>query len=272
MERALEGVKVFDLTQFEAGPSCTLMLAWMGATVIKVEEPTRGDQGRRLRADQTTQDSWYFILLNANKRSITLNLKEPEGLEIFKQMLPHFDIMVENFGPGTIENLGLGYEDVKAINPRIIYASTKGFGASGPYSEYKSFDMIAQAMAGAYSLTGMPDGPSLKPAPTVGNTGTGLHTAIGILSAYIQRLKTGKGQRVELSCKRLSSISYAQVSGAITRKMPPCLALVLAVGTAISPIFFPASPVAPMTIFSYVAPAFQNTCGMHSSPSWAVKI
>ncbi len=199
MERALEGVKVLDLTQFEAGPSCTLMLAWMGADVIKVEEPTRGDQGRRLGTDQTTQDSWYFILLNANKRSITLNLKEPEGLEIFKQMLPHFDIMVENFGPGTIENLGLGYDVVKAINPSMIYASIKGFGAFGPYSEYKSFDMIAQAMAGAYSLTGMPDGPPLKPAPTVGDTGTGLHTAIGILSAYIQRLKSGKGQRVELS-------------------------------------------------------------------------
>lgn len=199
MEGALEGVKVLDLTQFEAGPSCTLMLAWMGADVIKVEEPTRGDQGRRLGANQTTQDSWYFILLNANKRSITLNLKAPEGLEIFKQMLPHFDIMVENFGPGTIENLGLGYDVVKALNPRIIYASIKGFGASGPYSEYKSFDMIAQAMAGAYSLTGMPDGPPLKPAPTVGDTGTGLHTAIGILSAYIQRLRTGKGQRVELS-------------------------------------------------------------------------
>lgn len=199
MERALEGVKVLDLTQFEAGPSCTLMLAWMGADVIKVEEPTRGDQGRRLGGDRATQDSWYFILLNANKRSITLNLKDPAGLEIFKQMLPHFDIMVENFGPGTIENLGLGYEVVKAINPSIIYASIKGFGSFGPYSEYKSFDMIAQAMAGAYSLTGMPDGPPLKPAPTVGDTGTGLHTAIGILSAYIQRLKSGKGQRVELS-------------------------------------------------------------------------
>jgi formyl-CoA transferase len=199
MEKALAGVRVLDLTQFEAGPSCTLVLAWMGADVIKIEEPTRGDQGRRLGTQQPGHDSWYFLLLNANKRSITLNLKHPDGLAICKDLLQHADILVENFAPGTIENLGLGYDVVRALNPRLIYASIKGFGASGSYSEYKSFDMIAQAMGGAYSLTGMPDGPPLKPAPTVGDTGTGLHTAIGVLSAYIQRLKTGKGQRVELS-------------------------------------------------------------------------
>jgi formyl-CoA transferase len=199
MDKALAGVRVLDLTQFEAGPSCTLMLAWMGADVIKVEEPTRGDQGRRLGGEKPGEDSWYFLLLNANKRSVTLNLKTAEGLAICKDLLRHADIMVENYAPGAIENLGLGYDVVKEINPRIIYTSIKGFGSSGPYSEYKSFDMIAQAMAGSYSLTGMPDGPPLKPAPNVGDTGTGLHTAIGILSAYIQRLKTGTGQRVELS-------------------------------------------------------------------------
>ena len=199
MDKALAGVRVVDLTQFEAGPSCTEMLAWMGADVIKVEEPTRGDQGRRLGGEKPGEDSWYFLLLNANKRSVTLNLKTPEGLDICKELLRHADIVVENYAPGAIENLGLGYDVVKEINPRIIYASIKGFGSSGPYSEYKSFDMIAQAMAGAYSLTGLPDGPPLKPAPNAGDTGTGLHTAIGILSAYIQRLKTGKGQRVELS-------------------------------------------------------------------------
>jgi formyl-CoA transferase len=190
MDKALAGVRVVDLTQFEAGPSCTMMLAWMGADVIKVEEPTRGDQGRRLGGEKPGEDSWYFLLLNANKRSVTLNLKTQEGLDICKELLRHADIVVENYAPGAIENLGLGYDVVKELNPRIIYASIKGFGSSGPYSEYKSFDMIAQAMAGAYSLTGLPDGPPLKPAPNAG---------IGILSAYIQRLKTDKGQRVELS-------------------------------------------------------------------------
>src|SRR4030095_15592500 len=199
MDKALAGVRVGDLTLFEAGPSGTEMWAWMGADVIKVEEPTRGDQGRRLGGEKPGEDSWYFLLLNANKRSITLNLKTPEGLAICKDLLRHADIMVENYAPGAIENLGLSYAAVQEINPRLIYASIKGFGASGPYSEYKSFDMIAQAMAGAYSLTGVPDGPPLKPATNAGDTGTGLHTAIGILSAYIQRLKTGKGQRVELS-------------------------------------------------------------------------
>lgn len=199
MDKALAGVRVIDLTHFEAGPSCTEMLAWMGADVIKVEEPTRGDQGRRLGGEKPGADSWYFLLLNANKRSVTLNLKSPEGLAICQELLRQADVLVENYAPGAIENLGLSYDVVKDLNPRLIYASIKGFGSFGPYSEYKSFDMIAQAMAGAYSLTGLPDGPPLKPAPNVGDTGTGLHAAIGILAAYIQRLKTGKGQRVELS-------------------------------------------------------------------------
>src|SRR5256886_15337966 len=196
MDKALAGVRVVDLTQFEAGPSCTLMLAWMGADVIKVEEPTRGDQGRRLGGERPGEDSWYFLLLNANKRSITLNLKTPEGLAICKDLLRHADIMVENYALGAIENLGLGYDVVQEINPRIIYASIKGFGSSGPYSEYKSFDMIAQAMAGAYSLTGLPDWPPLKPAPNACDPSTAQPTAIGLPSPYIQRLKTAKGQRL----------------------------------------------------------------------------
>jgi formyl-CoA transferase len=199
MDKALAGVRVVDLTQFEAGAIVHDDAGLDGSRCHRGREPTRGDQGRRLGGEKPGEDSWYFLLLNANKRSITLNLKTPEGLAICKDLLRHADIVVENYAPGAIENLGLGYDVVKELNPRIIYASIKGFGSSGPYSEYKSFDMIAQAMAGTYSLTGMPDGPPLKPAPNVGDTGTGLHTAIGILSAYIQRLKSGKRQRVELS-------------------------------------------------------------------------
>lgn len=199
MDQALRGVRVLDFTQFEAGPSCTLLLAWMGADVIKVEEPAKGDQGRRLGAEKDGQDGWYFLLLNANKRSITLNLKSPEGLALCKDLIRHADIMVENFAPGTIETLGLGYDQVRDLNPALIYASIKGFGTFGPYSEYKSFDMIAQAMGGSYSITGVPGGPPLKPGTNAGDTGTGLHAAIGILSAYIQRLRNGKGQRLELS-------------------------------------------------------------------------
>jgi len=199
MGKALDGVRVLDLTHVQSGPSATQVLAWLGADVIKLETPGKGDVTRGQLRDIPGVDSLYFTMLNCNKRSITLNLKTSEGLAICKDLLRHADIVVENYAPGAIENLGLGYDVVREINPRIIYASIKGFGSSGPYSEYKSFDMIAQAMAGAYSLTGMPDGPPLKPATNAGDTGTGLHTAIGILSAYIQRLKTGKGQRVELS-------------------------------------------------------------------------
>ena len=165
----------------------------------KSKNPARAIRGAAWRGKKGDADSWYFLLFNANKRSITLNLKRPEGLAICKDLLRHADIVVENYSPGAAEKLGLGYDDVKQINPRIIYASIKGFGTSGPYSQYKCFDMIAQAMAGSYSMTGVPGGPPLKPSPNIGDTGAGLHTCIGILAAYIQQLRTGKGQRVEVS-------------------------------------------------------------------------
>src|SRR5439155_19038426 len=172
---ALAGVKVIDLTQFEAGTSCTESLAWLGADVIKVEPPAKGDQGRRLSPQNPTVDSFYFILLNANKRSVVLNLKEQRGKEVLRELIKHGDVFVENFAPGAIERLGFGYDEVKKINSRIIYAQVKGFAPEGPFGKYLSFDMIAQAAGGSMATTGEPDGAPIKPSPNVGDTGTGLH-------------------------------------------------------------------------------------------------
>jgi formyl-CoA transferase len=180
---ALAGVRVLDLTQFEAGPSCTEALAWLGADVIKVENP----------ADM---DSWYFMVLNANKRSITLNLKEPRGKDMLRKLIPQADIIIENFAPGAIERLGFGYDEVRKLNPRIIYAQVKGFGPGSAYENFLSFDMIGQATGGGMSITGEPDGRPLKPGPTIGDTGAGLHCAIGVLGALYQREATGEGQQV----------------------------------------------------------------------------
>ncbi|MBT4365088.1 MAG: formyl-CoA transferase [Desulfobacteraceae bacterium] len=197
--KALDHIKILDLSQFEAGPSCSETLAFLGAEVIKVEEPKLGDQGRMLIMDNVEGDSPYFLLLNANKKSITLNLKSEKGKTLFKQLLPHFDVILENYGPGVIEELGLGYDVISEINPRIIFAQVKGFGTYGPYSGFKSFDMIAQATGGCMSITGTPDTDPLRAGPAIGDTGAGLHCAVGILSALIQREKTGRGQRVEVS-------------------------------------------------------------------------
>ena len=179
MGTALDGVRVIDLTQFEAGTTCTQALAWLGADVIKVEAPGRGDPGRKVRQDGTGFDSYYFMTLNANKRSITLDLKSEEGKLIFFDLVRKGDIVAENMGPGTLERLGLGYDVLSKINPRIILARVKGFGTYGPYSNYKSFDMIALTTGGAVAMTGEPGGPPLLPGITAGDIGTGYHTALG---------------------------------------------------------------------------------------------
>jgi formyl-CoA transferase len=207
---ALAGVRVIDLTQFEAGTSCTEALAWLGADVIKVEQPGSGDQGRRL-GDQVGVDSYYFLLLNANKRSVTCNLKDERGKALLRTLIEHADVFIENFAPGAIDRLGFDYAEVAKINPRIVYAQIKGFASEGPFGSFLSFDMIAQAAGGAFSITGEADGRPLKPGPNVGDTGTGMHAAIGILAALYQRQRTGRGQRIEVAMQE-AVINYTRVS------------------------------------------------------------
>jgi len=190
----LAGVKVLDLTQFEAGTTCTEALAWMGADVVKVENPEGGEAGRRGVADP-----YYFMMYNANKRSITVNLKSERGLALVKDMVLKADVFTENFAPGAVERLGLGYDVVNALNPRIIYAQVKGFGAGSPYENGLCFDPIAQACGGAMSITGERDGRPVKPGPTIGDTGTGMLLAFSIVSALYQRVQTGKGRRLQVA-------------------------------------------------------------------------
>jgi len=195
----LTGIKVVDFTQFEAGPSCTEALAWFGAEVVKIENPGAGDPGRRLRKGQPDDDPYYFQMFNANKKSIAINLKSPRGVAIVKDLLKQADICVENMAPGTIERLGLGYDVVKALNPRIIYAQIKGFGEGSPYEKNLAFDMIAQAMGGLISVTGERGRQPVKPGLSFGDTGTGMTMAATILAALQGRNRTGEGCRLQVA-------------------------------------------------------------------------
>jgi crotonobetainyl-CoA:carnitine CoA-transferase CaiB-like acyl-CoA transferase len=196
----LEGVRVLDLSQFEAGPSCTEALAWLGAEVVKVENPKGGEPGRGLGSGpQPGADAYYFMVYNANKKSVTVNLKSERGLTLVKEMASHADVFVENFAPGAIERLGLGWKMLHELNPRLVYAQVKGFGEGSPYQNNLAFDMIAQACGGTMAITGERDGRPCKPGPTLGDTGTGMLLAIGILGALYQRHTTGKGRLLQIA-------------------------------------------------------------------------
>ena len=201
---AIEGMRVLDMTQYEAGTSCTQMLAWLGADVVKIEPP-RGDPGRRAFA-RDEHDSQYFLNYNANKRSVVLDLQTERGRALLLELAPRFDVFVENYGPGVVERLGIDYETMRELNPRLIYARIKGLGLSGPYAAYKSFDPLAQAASGAFSVTGEADGPPLRPGPTIADTGTGMQTALAITAAYAQRQRTGQGQFIEISMQEVMTM------------------------------------------------------------------
>jgi formyl-CoA transferase len=196
---ALSGIRVVDITNNQAGPSCGQMLAWFGADVVKVEEPGGGDIARRNMRDRPDADSLFFLSFNANKKSLTLNLKTPQGKEVFRRLLATADVLLENFGPGALDRLGFGYAALRTEYPRLVYASIKGFGSYGPHAEYKSYEPIAQAMGGAMSVTGFPDGPPTYTWAAIGDSGTGMHCVMGILAALVQRHTTGEGQHVEVS-------------------------------------------------------------------------
>src|SRR6202043_1450993 len=200
MSQALEGIRVIDFTHDQAGPSCTQMLAWLGADVIKIENPKGGDRARKLwNSDNPDVDSFFFLLLNSNKRSTVIDLKADEGKEIARRLIKEADVVAENLGPGVMDRLGLGYGAVKELNPRAVYASVKGFGSYGPYSGYKCFEPVAQATSGAMSVTGEADGPPMVNGANIGDSGTGMHLAMAILAALVQRGRTGQGQLVEVA-------------------------------------------------------------------------
>ena len=195
---ALKGVRILDMSHVQAGPTCSQLLAWMGADVIKFENPA-GDATRGQLRDVPNADSLYFTMLNCNKRSITVNMRTAEGKQVFVDMLKKCDIIMENFGPGVLDRFGFTWEEIHRINQRIVMGSIKGFGSTGPYSDFKAYENVAQAMGGAMSTTGVPEGPPFVTGAQIGDSGTGLHLAIGLLAALRQAERTGQGQYVEVA-------------------------------------------------------------------------
>jgi len=193
--KALEGVKILDFTHVQSGPTCTQLLAWMGADVIKVERPGSGDITRGQLQDIPNVDSLYFTMLNHNKRSITLDTKNKTGLQVLERLVETCDVLVENFAPGVLERMGLTWERIQSLNPAMIVASVKGFGP-GPYEDCKVYENVAQCAGGSASTTGFDDGPPLVTGAQIGDSGTGLHLALGIVAALYQRVTTGRGQKV----------------------------------------------------------------------------
>src|SRR6204780_507670 len=195
MSKALDGVRILDFTHVQSGPTCTQLLAWFGADVIKVEKAGGGDITREQLRDIPNVDSLYFTMLNHNKRSVTLDTKSESGKQVLERLVKHCDVLVENFAPGALDRMGFTWEKIQALNPRMIVASVKGFGP-GPYEDCKVYENVAQCAGGSASTTGFDDGPPLVTGAQIGDSGTGLHLALGIVAALYQRTRTGRGQKV----------------------------------------------------------------------------
>ncbi|WP_029011385.1 formyl-CoA transferase [Azospirillum halopraeferens] len=198
MGKALDGVRILDFTHVQSGPTCTQLLAWFGADVVKVERPGEGDITRTQLRDIPDVDSLYFTMLNHNKRSITLDTKNPTGKQVLEALIKSCDVLVENFAPGVLDRMGFSWERIQELNPRMIVASIKGFGP-GPYQDCKVYENVAQCAGGAASTTGFEDGPPMVTGAQIGDSGSGLHLALGIVTALFQRVSTGRGQRVSVA-------------------------------------------------------------------------
>jgi len=252
--KPLEGVRVIDFTHFEAGTSATQLLAWFGAEVIKVEPPHSGEQGRSASADVKGLDSFYFLMLNANKKSMTLNMKNDEGQAIFWKLVEKADVVIQNWGPGQAEKFGVSYDSLSRVQPAIVYVAISGFPRGTSYETYKAFDPIAQATGGAISITGFPDGPPIYPGPTMADSGAGLLAVVGTLLAILEARRTGRGQEVRVSLQdavmNLCRVGYARQ--ALTGEAAPRVGNNLTMPSAPAGLF-PCRPNGPND-FCYIYP------------------